>query len=107
MDPTSNKTPASAPISAAIGGAAVLAIQAIIPLSTGAQLNYALMAATFIVTFGTTLYSALYHIQVPSPIQRNAIAEVAGLVTAAVSAHTHTLTVPQPPIPVESIPPSK
>ena len=74
-DPTPT-TPASAPIGAVLAAAAVAAIQAVIPLSNGVQPNYALMAATFLVVFGSTLAMALYHVQVPSPVQQVATAQL-------------------------------
>ena len=96
--PVPSSTPASAPIGAALSGAAVLAIQAIVPMSNGVQPNYALMAATFIVVFGATLVASLYHVQIPSPVQRAAITEVASLVETAVNAHTHAIAVTTAPL---------
>ena len=101
--PSPSSTPASAPIGAVLAGAAVLAIQAIVPISNGVQPNYALMAATFLVVFGANLVASLYHVQVPSPIQQGVIAEVAALVETAVSAHTHAVTVMPAPAAIVAV----
>lgn len=95
--PTPAKTPASAPIGALLAGAAVAAVQAIIPLATGTTPNVALMIATGIIVFGATLAAALYHLQLPSDVQQAAITEVTALITAAVSAHTHPVVTVAPP----------
>jgi hypothetical protein len=84
--PPPSSTPASAPIGAILAGAAVTAVQAIVPLSNGVQPNYALMAATFLVVFGATLAMALYHVQVPSPIQGAVVAATAAAITSALDA---------------------
>jgi len=78
-------------------------VQAIVPLSNGVQPNYALMAATFLVVFGSTLAMALYHVQVPSPIQHAAIAETAAAITSALDARAAAPAQPQRVIPAAAI----
>ena len=96
--PTPSSTPTSAPIGAVLAAAAVAAIQAIVPLSNGVQPNYALILATGLVVGGATLVASLYHVQIPSPVQRAAITEVASLVETAVNAHTHAIAVTTAPL---------
>lgn len=75
------RTPASASISGIINAAAVAAIEAIVPYAQGANPNWALLAATFIVVFGGTFAASLYHLQIPSPLQQVGIASLASLLT--------------------------
>lgn len=99
------KTPASAPIGAALAAAAVAAIQVIAPMATGTQPNYALIAATGLVVFLSSLGMALFHLQIPSAIQQAAVTEVTAGITAGIAAiatHSHPVAVePLPAKPTE------
>ena len=85
MSAAPSSTPLSAPIGSLIAGAAVSAITAIGPYTSGARINWALTASVFIVTFGAVLAGSLYHVQIPSPVQQ---ASTAVLATALDSAMT-------------------